>query len=436
MSATVVSSSASSASSAALLRMNPVAAQRAKREVEKRRGDIKTYTVPVIFAGEFDRKAFLQSHYKKFTNPKKTSMYRLQLTKKYPTTVGKFHHDLVEHSGVVTSEEFWLRYDYRCGDMVRVLRELQAIRQESKKQLVKDKKKKKGSDGTTVKEASPVKECKKEVTGSATMSWLNFRSLPSSKPSRGSTTTAQGGIEAAATVDTTDEEHRDGTAVNHVENFKRSLGGADLAEASPAETAQTLQGDPLEGSDVTSIFRGNPKGETAQGTLHRLKFPALVLGVWCLAVLLASIAESPSSWMSQGFGNRICSPIRPGTVLEAQALVKKDESDASLTFSAPWWVPSPMKGAVFSYLCATDAQGNRRRQTELTYKVQSKKFIQVRDVPYLAVTVSQIGGDEEGKDLIQVRKSKAFSADSDCTKLSAEKFNGGVKEFEAPWALP
>jgi hypothetical protein len=439
MSSSVISTGTFRASSSAILRLNPIASQRAKKEMEERRSDIKTYTLPIIFAGDVDRMFFLQAHYKKFLNSKKTSAYRSQVMKKYPTTVGKFYHELVDHSGRVSAEEFWLRYDYRCGDIVRVIRELKSIQQESKKQLAKEKKKK--SKSWSAKVSSQREQFKKESPRSASMSWMSIRSVASTKKS--SVSSVQGVVEASATADTADEEFQESMSKDHVESFKKSFGGGDVAFASPDQSAKALkeQGDSLEGSNLPSIFRSNPQSgpindTTISGPSRDLKFPTMMVGVWLLTLILAMVAQSPSLWMSQGFANRMCSPIRPGTVVEgAQLFAVENESGASLTLTAPWWVPSSMKDKVFDYLCASDAHGGSHIQTQLTCKVQSKTFFRGDDVPVFSATISQIGGEEDGKVLIHARSTKSLSVDSGGTKLIAEKYDGRLKVYESPWAL-
>jgi hypothetical protein len=435
MSFSVLSSGTARIPSTALLRLNPIASQRAKREIEERRSDIKTYTFPIIFAGDVERGAFLQAHHKKFLSSKKKSVYRLHVIRKHPTTVGKFYHDLVEHSGRVTAEKFWLRYDYRCCDIARVLRELQSLQQESKKQLAKEKKRK-GKNGSA-KDTSQVGPDMKESTRFANVSRMNLRGAVSSKKSLISST--QGGLGTAATVDTVDEEHHGRMAVNHVEHFKKSLGVGHVTYAPPAENDKGVKdnGASLGGSNLPSIFRSSPQiGESITATYHGpmcdFRFSAPLIGLWLLTGILALVAQSPTLWMNQASANRICSPIRPGTVLEAAQIFQSGES---FTLKAPWWVPSSMKDKVFHYVCAPAVHGSSRIQTQLTCKMQSRRLFQGGNVPYLSTIISQIGGEEDGKVLIRVRSSKSLSVNSEGTKLIAEKHSGGLTEYESPWAF-
>jgi hypothetical protein len=404
--------------------MNPIAAQKAKKEMEKRRAEIKTYTVPIIFAGDVERNAFLRSHYKKFTNSRKTSMYRLQVMKKYPNTVGKFYHDLVEHSGKVTAEHFWMRYDYRCCDLSRVLQELQIVKQESKRNKKKTK-------CVSSKEASQVQEFKKKAKKSPNMSWMKMRSLKSSENSGD----VHGGVEAAATVDTADDEQQDIAGVNHIEAFNQSLGDAHLVDASPAESAQERQASEVstEGSNLSTVFRSG--SNEAKSPLEYMKVPVLLIVVWSIAAIVASVLTAPSSWMGREFGNRICSPIRPGMVLEARELLETNGNGANLVLDAPWWAPTSIKETMYGYLCATDAQGNSRTQTQISCNVRTNKFFRGKDVPYLTVTMKDNGGKDDSIELEHMRSIKTLKANFAGTKLTAEKFNGREAQYDSPWAL-
>ncbi|KAG7355114.1 hypothetical protein IV203_004470 [Nitzschia inconspicua] len=423
MSASLVSS-ASSAQRSVLLRMNPIAAQRAKKEIEKRRADIKTYTVPIIFDGDADHKAFLRSHHKKYSNSRKTSLYRLQVMKKYPSTVAKFYHNLVEHSGRVTSEQFWMRYDYRCCDFARVLKEVQLVNLECKKELVKNKKKGKRSS----KELPFVKG----VARSTELSWMNFSaySKKSQEPLPPS------GIEAAATEDTADEECNgdddvNHDVVNHVEKFKQSLHLFDVRDASPVEITKGCdeRGLLTQESNLDSILRRGSNKE--MGLLQRMQVPAILMGVWLLTVIMASMIQLPSLWLGVSVGNKVCSPIRPGTVLDAQELSQKYGVDRSLVFAAPWWAPSKVKNKAFDYLCAT----NVRKKTQIKCDIGAKKFFRREDAPFLSVTVDEIGGDENLNNFVRVRSIRSLSTNPAGTKLKLQNINGREKEYDSPWAV-
>lgn len=411
MSASVVSST-SSAQLSSLLRLNPIASQKAKNEIEKRRADIKTYTIPIIFDGDDDRKAFLRSHHKKQTSSKRAAMYRMEMLKKYPMTVGKFYHDLVEHSGRVTSEHFWMRYDYRCCDLTRVLKEMKLVKQASKKSFKNEPKK-----GMAVS-----KTPKKEGTKSAHMSWMTIKSLTSSKNKIEASSIP--GIEAAATVDTTDED----VATDHIEQFKQSVGTAKVVDATPAESAKESAEQAI--SNSSTVFRGKECNEN--DVLQRMITPAIFIGVWVLTVLVASILQSPSSWMSQKFGNQLCSPIRPGAIFDAEALGKKRDN---LVLTAPWWAPARMKDGLFDYLCATDAMGQSRKKTMVSIDIGTKGFFQGQDARSLFATVKEVGKEGNGNTLIRVRSVQSISSDTAGTKLIANGLKGGEKQFCSPWAL-
>jgi hypothetical protein len=139
----VASGMTTSSTASTLMRANPVAYRRGWNEIHNRRGDIRTYVTPIFFAGDEDSRGFLTSYYRKCKNSHQTSSYRKHTLKKYHDTVGKFYNDLVEHSGKVTMEDFWQRYEYRCGDLPRVMKEIQLAKQYEQLQKKKDKKKKK-----------------------------------------------------------------------------------------------------------------------------------------------------------------------------------------------------------------------------------------------------------------------------------------------------
>ncbi|KAL3916974.1 MAG: hypothetical protein SGILL_004929 [Bacillariaceae sp.] len=445
MSSSVASgASTSSTSSSSLLRsLNPLASKKAKKEIEKRRGDVKTYTVPVMFGGDLDRKAFYQQYHKRFNNnANKTAIYRLQTLRKYPSTVGKFYHELVEHSGRLSPEEFWQRYEYRCRDINRVLGELQAAKEANKKLKKQQQQKLRGTQSMK----APMTE------KTASLSWMDIRgkstsALKASKKSKKASFIAA--IETAGTTDTADSRE-DAAAVagtNHIEAFKRSIcGDGNLSEASPSATVQTLSEDESvdKTTGVTSIFRsknntpangaidGQAKDNRVQEenasvtkvTPVESTPPLKLVGIWLMFAVLASVALEPHRWMTQQCGNKLCAPVRPGSMLDSL-------SGGASTFTAPWWAPAPVKDSVFGWLCALDAEGNARKRIQISAEVHQNRLVR-RDDHHLALTVAD---DVEERAMFRVRRVKSFGVDSTGSVLMVEHFKGS-KEYDAPWALP
>jgi hypothetical protein len=203
------------------------------------------------------------------------------MLKKYHDTVGKFYNELVEHSGKVTMEDFWQRYEYRCGDLTRVMKELQLARQYEHLQKTKNnknnnnnnnKKKKKKQEQHQSSSPSPssgdVSTC-----GSRSRSYLSCLNVEEDpeepktreKPKAPEQASQPTVVESVDTVDTVDDEHHhhhhSDTAVNtvvvldHMAKFKQGLhddhGTPTIAEASAMETTKTMEQE--EEDDVDSL---------------------------------------------------------------------------------------------------------------------------------------------------------------------------------------
>ncbi|CAB9526815.1 expressed unknown protein [Seminavis robusta] len=96
--------------------------QRALGEIERRRGDVETYTTPLDH-GDADMRDFLMDFYRNIIFKRQDEM-KAELTK-YPKSVGKYHAQLVVAERRVASEDFWQRYYYRTASVERVQKELQ-----------------------------------------------------------------------------------------------------------------------------------------------------------------------------------------------------------------------------------------------------------------------------------------------------------------------
>jgi hypothetical protein len=416
--------------------MNPLAGQKAKKEIEKRRGDIKTYTAPIIFAGDLDRKKFYQAYHKKFNNSKKSSVYRLQVLRKQATTVGRLYHELVEHSGNATPEEFWQRYDYRCCDINRVMGELQAAKEASKKRKSQQKiMKKKSKDESKLTVGLP---------------WMTIKSTSTARMKSSKKKVQESSIAAidmAGTVDTADEEcHHDS---DYMQEFKRSIGGAEgrLIDASPSDTSKTVQEDESleEPVGVASIFRtanslqGKVETENkvqdsqtqceGKGEIEdsgRASSPPLrLVGIWLLFALVASLLLEPHRWMSQQFGNSLCAPMRPGSNI--------DTSHGADTFTAPWWTPAFTKRSLFGHLCALDAQGNSRKRTQILTEMWPNRLLHRND-KHLSLKIIAFDDNGNEETLVKVPRISSFKLDSTGSKILVDHLHG-YKEYDAPWAL-
>lgn len=116
--------------------VSPFRRRQAQAEVDRRRKERETYTVPVVAkpgrataegelvvsAAEVEEyKAFATDFYQKIY----TKAYKAELDallEKFPDDLGHFHQTLVVESAVVSFENFWQGYLYRC-DVDRVLKE-------------------------------------------------------------------------------------------------------------------------------------------------------------------------------------------------------------------------------------------------------------------------------------------------------------------------
>jgi hypothetical protein len=98
--------------------------QRALEEQEVRRNRSSTYTEPLDKAG--DVTVFLSHFYKNVYNEQQKALYR-EKKEKFP--VLKFHYEVLVPS-IVSYEDFWQRYEYRC-DVNRIIKDLRGTGYES-----------------------------------------------------------------------------------------------------------------------------------------------------------------------------------------------------------------------------------------------------------------------------------------------------------------
>ena len=95
---------------------------RAMKEMEDRRKSEETYTMPLTKAP--DMKDFLKEFYKNAYAADRKEFY-LRERETYPNSVGRLYTELCcGNPKIVSFEDFWQRYEYRCGDLDRIIREL------------------------------------------------------------------------------------------------------------------------------------------------------------------------------------------------------------------------------------------------------------------------------------------------------------------------
>jgi len=104
--------------------ISPSLRLRAQREQEERRQTLTTYTTSLRLTS--DMKDFLKDFYRHIYTPVKQEHYRMERST-YPE-VNSFYETLVESSTTPSSqvslEDFWQRYEYRCGNLNRIAMEL------------------------------------------------------------------------------------------------------------------------------------------------------------------------------------------------------------------------------------------------------------------------------------------------------------------------
>ena len=460
----VASGMTTSSTASTLMRANPVAYRRGWNEIQNRRGDIKTYITPILFAGNDDRQTFLTSYYMKCKNSNKTSSYRKHMLKKYHDTVGKFYNELVEHSGKVTMEDFWQRYDYRCGDLTRVMKEIQLAKQYEQLQKKRNNKKKKASSQSP--SSGDVSTC-----GSRSRSYFSClnveeeteESNPKEKkfdsPEQATQPRGGGVLEPTGTVDTVDDEHHhpdnnDGTVVDHMAKFKQGLhdthGTPMIAEAPAMETEDdslTDDNSNKESKNVPSIFRRTTKNlDTTSPDVEKKdkvddvqevvsvkessKAGATLMMIWITCILFVFCLQTD-------YGNVLCGPLRPGKTLDASLLATDNNMDgkknniSTMTFAAPWWAPESIQETAFDHFCSG------RPRTILNAEVRTKKRRGGGYLNFISVTIKD-SDRSNSKPLLKFNRKKSIGVDTTGEKILVEDLNGkqGIVEFGAPWALP
>lgn len=115
--------------------MNLLRKRRALEEQQRRRNTSSTYTTPLTKANAHDDyKEFLLKFYKEIYDQSTRAKHQ-HILKEYANSLAVHYESLVPDH--VSYEDFWLRYEYRCGDLNRITLELQREEEEKKKQELK-----------------------------------------------------------------------------------------------------------------------------------------------------------------------------------------------------------------------------------------------------------------------------------------------------------
>jgi len=89
----------------------------AEKELNRRRSMRETYVEPLSCKSQEEMnyyKTFMSNFYRTIYKRKKECD---SICEQYPNSVGKYYQELVDEKKVVTYEDFWQRYFYRCGDL-------------------------------------------------------------------------------------------------------------------------------------------------------------------------------------------------------------------------------------------------------------------------------------------------------------------------------
>jgi hypothetical protein len=376
-------------------------------------------------------------------------------------------------------EDFWQRYEYRCGDLGRVMKELQLTKQQERLERKKKQKQKAAS-----KKNSPSDDVSMGTCGSR--NYFSCRNLKKESPkiaikpaeqietkaTERSSQQAAVALELTETVDTVDEEHHhhDCThTIDHMEEFKlglieQSKGVPTIAEASAIDSAKAMDEESLtdestKESNLPSIFRnpsgGRPDVKDASISVEKEeehdddddddaveesnKAGLCLITIWVATLVVAfTLRTGNPPFSGSQYGNLLCSPIRPGTTLDASSLAGRVE-DGTVTFRAPWWAAEPLKEIAFHGLCAGIAvDGKPRPRTLVDADVRTEKRRRGEDVQFISVTIREDGPTRRNKPLVTLKRKQTVGVDVTGSKILVENANRrhGVVEYAAPWALP
>jgi hypothetical protein len=154
--------------------------QRAIQEIDRRRSDPLTYTTPVEASDPNEWKDFLNEFYRSIIFGRREELK--QEMSRYPI-VNQYYQTLVVTNKQLAYEDFWQRYLFRCGDIDRVIRQLDERDAQFRKESIQ---KLKGS-----------------IVGSVEQYYQQVTTIASAASSSPSSTGATGQAEAAATTTTT-----------------------------------------------------------------------------------------------------------------------------------------------------------------------------------------------------------------------------------------
>jgi hypothetical protein len=307
--------------------------QRAEREItqqlQMRRNQSSTYTEPL----PVEDAAYLA---KSFTHQLDPAVIQALLDK-YPDSIAAHYRWLVPSK--VSSEDFWLRYFWRC-DAERAL--------------------KNWSTAERAKEANPFEAALKHIQLNPVVQNIQkfFDDLDDKKKKVNKKDTKQDykeieeidQDEKSPDLDRTFDMTVDTSDTSAPEMTDETSGGSNSGSWQPVLKLAGLQESP---SEVTF---------TEQSAAAVEPCPRRTTFIISSLMLMMAVSVAFAGWLIAPTG-LICAPMRPGLTL-----------DGPVSLRGPWWAPAAYKGAAFDMACSSSSSGAAPAQLELTKQKKGGLF--------------------------------------------------------------
>lgn len=446
--------------------------QRAVKEIDRRRRDLKTYTDPLDESRE-DLHDFLDDFDSDILSKKQVEMQQIFL--EHPVVQG-FYRELVPN--VVEHDDFWQRYYYRTSSTDRVLLDLDVqdvaklkSRSESVKMSWSEITTPSNSNGVLTQYATDLDALRKlsPKTSTSTRTTVgsirtaagaeNVENAPSQQQqqshSRGGgvhKSQRKGGLFDRTSMQTEDKEETTNLllkwsrsltniSLSMDQNESKEMESTDAPDTEPTTTTEvgppvvsleklsthrTEDDTPIlaeeffaEDDDVveTSVQMDStgaasvpPKSRSSSAGVTMWWLLFALLGIGCAAAFVEIQTHHPHLLVA--VQNSVCGPVAPWTKLSA--------TTRSLQAQAPWFAPRWSSEAAFVAVC-----GTRRPRTSLQWQETARKGV-------YSLTVSNVSNNKKKRWI-----SKSGLRSVEFPPNTTVVWNDGRKTgtLSAPWKL-
>jgi hypothetical protein len=352
---------------------NPILRKRAIDEIDHRRNKASTFTEPLKARGRNEEmKAFLLDFYKRIYQEQQRADYKQELAL-YRQNLGVHYKLLVPE--LVSFEDFWQRYEYRCH-LGRVMQELREQDAEASKKSMQDSldgvKNLFGSIQSRLNASTrTINEKDNQSPNSTTAAPEKATTAPEKasanepldivKGAKGilanlQNYAAQAQKDPATITSLVKEEHEtppEATKLPKPSASKStSTGTNETAYSQPKHPVSKLSRvlSPKEKEEEPFQKEIDLAKENSISTFHKSRLLSLFLVAAVTVVVLGITLQTPM------MKDLLCGPIRPGIILGALQPDTQGESEA------PWWARDSVKAKRFDLVCSRSSHSRAQIQ--------------------------------------------------------------------------